>query len=145
PDGSVMVRVPANVALAVSVLDADGRRITPRHQNWLQLRPGELVTCNGCHEPTSGVSHGRSDAFAPAWAGAAAAGAPFPNTDPALFVGEIGETMAEVRARLSCGSAGCESLQPSLDVVFEDVWTDENVRPRDPAFAYRYADLATAI
>ena len=145
PDGSVMVRVPANVALAVSVLDADGRRITPRHQNWLQLRPGELLSCNGCHEPASGVSHGRGDAFAPAWAGAAVAGTSFPNTDPALFVGEIGETMAEVRARLSCGSAGCESLQPSLDVVFEDVWTDENVRARDPAFAYRYADLTTPI
>jgi hypothetical protein len=143
PDGSVMVKVPANVALAVSVLDANGRRITPRHQNWLQLRPGQLLECNGCHEPQSGISHGRGDAFEPAWPGAPAAGTAFPNTDPALFVGEIGETMAEVRARISCGIGGCTSLQPSFDVVFDDVWTDENVRARDASFAYTYADLTT--
>ncbi len=51
PDGSVRVKVPANVALAVSVLDADGRRITARHQNWLQVLPGEELKCNGCHSP----------------------------------------------------------------------------------------------
>ncbi|MGB5245305.1 MAG: hypothetical protein WBN34_02065, partial [Woeseia sp.] len=64
PDGSVMVKVPANVALALSVLDAEGHRITARHQNWLQLRPGQLLECNGCHIAQSGISHGRSDAFA---------------------------------------------------------------------------------
>jgi hypothetical protein len=48
PDGSVRVKVPANVALAVSVLDANGRRITARHQNWLQLVPGQELSCNGC-------------------------------------------------------------------------------------------------
>ena len=26
-----------------------------RHQNWLQLRPGEVRTCNGCHDPGSGA------------------------------------------------------------------------------------------
>lgn len=143
PDGSVMVKVPANVALAVSVLDENGRRITPRHQNWLQLRPGQLLQCNGCHEPQSGISHGRGDAFEPAWAGAPTAGTAFPNTDPALFVGEIGETMAEVRARISCSTGPCASLQPSVDIVFDDVWTDENVRAKDPSFAYAYADLNT--
>src|SRR5690606_21897228 len=102
----------ANVALAVSVLDARGRRISPRHQNWIQLRPGQLLECNGCHEPQSGISHGRSDAFDSAWAGAATAGVSFPNTDPALFVGEPGETMAEVRARISCGATNCSSLEP---------------------------------
>ena len=40
PDGSVRVKVPANVPLAVSILDANGRRITPRHLNWLQVVPG---------------------------------------------------------------------------------------------------------
>jgi hypothetical protein len=41
PDGSVSVKVPANVAFWPEILDGDGRRIEPRHQNWLQLRPGE--------------------------------------------------------------------------------------------------------
>ena len=41
PDGSVRVKVPARVALAVSVLDANGRRISSRHQNWIQVMPGQ--------------------------------------------------------------------------------------------------------
>jgi hypothetical protein len=145
PDGSVMVKVPANVALAVEVLDAQGRRITARHQNWLQVRPGQLLECNGCHVANSGLSHGRADAFASAWAGAAVAGVPFPNTDPALFVGEVGETMAEVRARLSCAT-DCASIEPSVNLVYEDVWTDEVAagRAKDASFALSYADLTTA-
>jgi hypothetical protein len=145
PDGSVMVKVPANVALAVSVLDAGGRRISARHQNWLQVRPGQLLQCNGCHVPQSGISHGRADAFEAAWAGAQIAGVEFPNTDPALFVGEVGETMAEVRARISCGATNCSSLEPTLDLVYDDVWTDEVAagRPKDASFAYAYADLTT--
>ncbi|MEO8445792.1 MAG: hypothetical protein ABI567_12365, partial [Gammaproteobacteria bacterium] len=43
PDGSVVARVPANVPFAISVVDANGRRITSRHQNWLQARPGEVL------------------------------------------------------------------------------------------------------
>ena len=50
PDGSVQVRVPANVAFVISVLDRDGRRLFPAHRNWLQLRPGETRRCNGCHQ-----------------------------------------------------------------------------------------------
>ncbi|HET6628614.1 MAG TPA: hypothetical protein VFG91_02445 [Woeseiaceae bacterium] len=145
PDGSVMVKVPANVALAVAVLDAGGRRITARHENWLQVRPGQVLECNGCHVANSGLSHGRSDAFASAWAGAPTASVPFPNTDPALFVGEVGETMAEVRARLSCTTDNCSSLQPSVDLVYDDVWTDEAAagRAQDASFSLSYADLAT--
>ena len=144
PDGSVMVKVPANVALALSVLDGNGRRTSPRHQNWLQLRPGQLLECNGCHIAGSGVSHGRSDAFDPAWAGAQVAGVPFPNTRAEWFVGEVGETMAEIRARVTCAT-DCASLEPSVDVEFEDVWTDEAAagRAADPSFEWGYADLTT--
>src|SRR5690606_21555621 len=80
PDGSVRIKVPANVPLAVEVLDANGRRISPRHQNWIQVRPGEELECNGCHSPQSGLSHGRRDSFAPAYDGAQNTGVPFPNT-----------------------------------------------------------------
>jgi len=147
PDGSVMVKVPANVALTVSVLDADGHRITARHQNWIQLRPGQLLECNGCHVANSGISHGRFDAFASAYAGATVAGGPFlPGTDPALFVGDLGETMAEVRARISCATDNCSSLEPSMNVNFDDVWTDEATagRLKDASFTYAYTDLTTA-
>jgi hypothetical protein len=143
PDGSVRAKLPANVPIAISVLDADGRRIGPRHNNWLQLRPGEELRCNGCHDPDSGLSHGRSDLFDAVNGGAATTGQPFPNTNPAFFA-DAGETMAQTRARISC-QTDCASLTPSLDVVFEDVWTDPVAANRapDPSFAYRYADLQT--
>jgi len=137
PDGSVKVKVPANVAFAISVLDGNGRRISERHQNWLQLRPGEALECNGCHSADSETPHGRPDAEAPSTnSGAPSDGSPFPNTDPALFA-DSGETMAETWGRLN----GVPN--PDVDVRFDDVWTDPGVRAKDPSFAYTYADLST--
>lgn len=146
PDGSVMVKAPADVALGLSILDANGRRIGPRHDNWMQVRPGEELTCNGCHDPGSGLSHGRRGAFDPAHDGAVTTGQPYPNTDPALFA-DMGETMAEVRARVSCSLDNCASLSPSVDVDFSDVWTDPVAagRAADLDFSYSYADLLTLI
>ena len=142
PDGSVMVKIPANVAFAVSVLDANGRRITARHQNWMQVRPGQLLECNGCHVAQSGISHGRGDAFNSAWAGAQNAGG-FPNSDPAMLVENLGDTMAYTRAFNSCANDNCSSLEPSINVEFTDVWTDVAVRALDPDITYSYLDLTT--
>jgi hypothetical protein len=144
PDGSVMVKVPANTALSVSVLDGNARRITARHHNWIQLRPGQLLECNGCHIAQSGLSHGRYDAFDSAYAGAANIGEFNSGSVDALFVGTPGETMAEVRARISCAT-DCSSIEPSMDVEFSDVWTDEikSGRLADPSFTYAYVDLTT--
>jgi len=122
PDGSVRVKVPANVALAVSVLDANGRRLSARHQNWLQVVPGQELTCNGCHAPVSNLSHGRSDSFAAVYAGATSTGVPFPNT-VSTFSPDVGETMAETRTRVSC-QTDCAALEPSVDVLYTDVWTN---------------------
>lgn len=144
PDGSVMVRVPANVSFQLELLDASGKRVTSRHQNWMQLRPGELMECNGCHRNNLGVSHGREELFTGVYQGATTTGQPFPNTDPALFA-DFGETMAEVRARLSCATQNCASIQPSVDLVYDDVWTDPVAAGRAPdaSFAMTYADLST--
>jgi hypothetical protein len=146
PDGSVMMKVPSNVALSISILDGNARRISPRHHNWIQLRPGQLLECNGCHDPQSGISHGRYDAFQSAYAGAAVAGIPFPNTEQQWFVGEVGDTMAEVRARNTCATDNCSSLEPSVNVNFDDVWTDEVTagRLKDTSFTYSYFDMTTA-
>jgi hypothetical protein len=139
PDGSVRVKVPANVPLAVSVVDKAGRRISARHQNWLQVLPGETLRCNGCHDHAHGWGHGHPQGPASVYAGAPVTGLPFPDTDPALFA-DYGETMAETLTRLNPAA-----LLPSMDPVYEDVWTDETAagRTRDAAFSYRYADLAT--
>ena len=140
PDGSVRVAVPANVAFAISVVDDEGRRIGPRHQNWLNVRPGETLACNGCHNPGSTVPHGRPDAGpAPVYAGAPTTGIEFPNTDPALFA-DMGETMAETWARIN----DIRRLGP--DAVYVDQWTDPGDASLTPgtAFSLSYADLETS-
>jgi hypothetical protein len=143
PDGSVRVKVPANVALAIDVLDANGRRLTARHQAWLQVLPGQELSCNGCHSPASDLSHGRSSSFATVWSGATGNGVAFTNTDASLSP-DFAETMAETRTRLSCRDDNCAALEPSLDVVYEDFWTDpvQAGRAADAPFSYTYQALA---
>ncbi|MDH3546016.1 MAG: hypothetical protein OEN22_02890, partial [Gammaproteobacteria bacterium] len=132
------------VALAISIVDENGKRITARHQNWIQVRPGQELKCNGCHVANSGLSHGRNEAFETAYAGAQIAGVEFPNTDPQWFVGDIGETMAEVRARITCATDGCSSLEPSLNVIYRDVWTaDPVIAAQNEDIDYLYTDLTT--
>jgi hypothetical protein len=142
PDGSVKVKVPANVAFQFSVLDRNGRRISPVHSNWLQVRPGEVLECNGCHQPATAQnprSHGRAGLYAAANAGAAATGAAFPNTNPA-FSPDAGETMAQTRSRTSCGSdtPRCAAMNLSVNVVNTDVWT--NPPATTPEISYTYTD-----
>lgn len=144
PDGSVKIKVPANVAFQISVLDANARRISPVHAAWLQVRPGETLVCNGCHTPATAQnprSHGRQGLFNPAYPGAPAAGAPFPHT-VATFIPAAGETMAQVRARTSCTSdtPKCKQMLPSVNVYYQDVWTDPTSagRAADASFDYSY-------
>lgn len=131
PDGSVKVAVPANVAFAVSVLDAQGRRISDRHQNWLSVRPGETLECQGCHDSQSPIPHGRPGAGPdPVWAGASTTGLPFPGTDPALYA-DMGETMAEVYARTQ------QLRRPLPDPIYnEGEWTNLAGSAEDRTLAY---------
>ena len=150
PDGSVQIKVPAGVPFGIGVLDVNGRRISPRHLNWLQVRAGEVLTCNGCHIPAGAqpgglpaVSHGRRELFVAVNSGASTTGQPFPNSNPAIFANQ-GESMAEARARVSC-QTDCAAQKPSVDVLYEDVWTDPIAAGRAPdaPFTYRYAQLTT--
>jgi hypothetical protein len=140
PDGSVRVKVPANIPFAISVLDKDGKRITDRHQNWLQLQPGEILTCNGCHDRNSGVSHGRADAFNRLYDGAPFDGYIFPFTE--TFFANTGETMAEARTRIEPNA-----LDLSVDIHYQDVWTNETTagRLKDAPFDYSYLNLDSAL
>ena len=150
PDGSVKIKVPANVPFQISILDRNGRRISPIHRSWLQVRPGEVLECNGCHAPATAQnprSHGRKGLFASAYAGAAATGVPFPNTNP-FFSPDAGETMAETRARLSCSAPvnnepRCSAMNPSMNLVYIDHWT--NPPATDPEIAYTYSDASILV
>ncbi len=55
PDGSFKLQVPADVPLALQVVDAEGRGLQT-HTNWIQVRPGERRTCDGCHSPRRGAA-----------------------------------------------------------------------------------------
>ncbi|WP_432277204.1 hypothetical protein [Glaciecola petra] len=135
PDGSVKVAIPSGVPFAVSIVDANGKRISARHNNWLQLVPGEQKTCIGCHASNSTAPHGRTDAQPVSInTGALSTGVPFPNTNPDLFA-DAGETMAETYARV----VGLPRL--TADIIFEDVWADPDIQAPAESFTYAYADI----
>jgi hypothetical protein len=136
PDGSVKVKVPANVPFTISILDENGERISPRHQNWMQLRLGEERECTGCHTRNSELPHGRADAEPPSVYPGSLGNTTFPNTDPNLFA-EDGETMAEAYTRIN------GVPEPNLDIQFSDVWTDPAVATPLPDIEYLYQDLNT--
>ena len=166
PDGSVRVQVPSDIPFLISVLDANGRRLDgsfPHHQAWLQVRTGEIVTCNGCHVQTQGAngvasaSHGRAGLFPAIYNGAPTSGAPFPNTaltirdrtgtvQPAPRGPNAGETMAEYRAavQITCVDPACAAA-PAVDLAFTDVWTPAGIGTPDPSFAWLYSNLGTPI
>ena len=148
PDGSVRVEVPANVAFRMAVLDANGRRISAEQAAWLQVKPGEVLTCNGCHRPATAqkpVSHGRQGLFNAAWPGAAASGVAFPgtlSTGTGAFVPNQGETMAQARMRVSCATdtPACKQMVPGVNVVYTDVWTDPAQATPGAPINLRYDD-----
>ncbi|MCF6338306.1 MAG: hypothetical protein L3J84_10220 [Gammaproteobacteria bacterium] len=157
PDGSVMTKVPANVPLSIQIVDKDGRRIGRRHLNWIQVRAGETLECNGCHThnvaaPALPVPHGYSDAPSALNTGAPTSPYIFPGTKLEVdggVVAQMGETMAQARIRSSCTNAsavflkteaGCPELSPNPDPVFFDQWAQPGSEI-SPVLDLRYADL----
>jgi hypothetical protein len=129
PDGSFKVEVPADTPIAITVVDKDGRGFTP-HTNWIQVRPGETRTCNGCHSPRRGNS-----------INAAPIAGSHPNTllyGNAANVAQSGESMAETRTRVDAAK-----LNLGADLAYADVWTNPAVRTPDGAFTISYAGLTT--
>jgi hypothetical protein len=157
PDGSVRMKVPGNVPFQIAVLDANGRRVGPNHNAWLAVRPGEVMECNGCHTRTVPANqmqqvHGRKGLFNAAYAGGAAG--TFPGTVSSIFA-DPGDTMAQARARptSSCpadpmnpsGSERCgrNSITPSANVIYDEVWKN-GALPAE-SFAFTYQNLTTAM
>ena len=147
PDGSVKIKIPANVPLTVSVLDKDGRRISNRHQYWFQVKPGETLECIGCHvhdttNQANNKPHGRPD-YASTFNQAATSGKYVNSVDTLKAI--IGETMAETRARINdCAPnpSPCDVMKPSTNLIYDDVWTDDVAanRSADMSFTVDYTD-----
>lgn len=51
-DGSATFRIPANTPVAFQALDAEGKAVQLM-RTWFSARPGEKVSCVGCHESSS--------------------------------------------------------------------------------------------
>ncbi len=156
PDGSVKVKVPANIPLSVEVLDGKGRRIGPAHNNWFQVQPGDTLSCVGCHDLNNGGNppeiHARNDGEAPPInsglpiAGALANTQVPTTTSP--YIGAMGQTLAEVRFDSVALIPPTIEPQLSADLIYEDYWTDPDdvlLRAPDASYDYLYSDLNAAI
>jgi hypothetical protein len=109
PDGSFKLTVPADTPIALSVINSRGEGLQT-HTNWIQVRPGERRTCDGCHSPRRGgaINSGTVVNAAPA------------GIKTALAVAhESGETMAGTRTRLDP-----TALKLVSDMVYQDFWAD---------------------
>ncbi|GLS24847.1 hypothetical protein GCM10007877_05610 [Marinibactrum halimedae] len=133
PDGSVLTLIPADVALAISIVDQNARRVSDSSTTWIQARPGEVIDSHGLN-----ITQRRRDQFqASTNTGAPVDGYNFPNTEP-LLIGSSGQTMAQTYAQSTDAIRA-----PSVDIIFNDDWTDPAVRAKDDSFEYRYNDLLT--
>jgi hypothetical protein len=131
PDGSFKLTVPADTPIGLAVVNAQGQAFQT-HTNWIQVRPGERRTCDGCHSPRRG--------------GAINSGAVV-NTVPAAVKATLqsahlsGETMASTHTRLDP-----TALNLVNDLTYSDYWADTTkpgVTGR-PAMALKYTGNASA-
>jgi hypothetical protein len=138
PDGSVKVKVPANVPFALSVLDKNGQRLGGRHRQWITLKSGESLECHGCHERNSLLPHGRITAQAPSINTGAIGGEPFTNTHENISPIQ-GQTMAEADAMVN-GLA-----QLSAEIKYDDIWSNPSISTVNPSIEYTHKLLETKI
>ena len=138
PDGSVRVKVPANVPFNLALLNAQGQAISPLHQQWITLRPGETRSCNGCHSAQSTAPHGRLAGEAASINPGLSSDGRFPNTNPQLLA-QAGETMAQTAARIN----GTPELNEALHYL--DIWTDPSLRTPDAEQLTSFNSLTTPL
>ena len=109
PDGSFKLTVPADTPIALAVIDSQGRAFQT-HTNWIQVRPGEHRTCDGCHSPRRGgaINSGLvANSVPTTWLASMAA------------AHQSGETMADTRTRLDP-----TALVLGPDPIYSDIWAD---------------------
>ena len=133
PDGSVKIRVPANMPLMISITDAGGKRLTARHQNWISVRAGEILECKGCHTRNSEAPHGRYEAQPD-------------STNQGQFTG-FAYTGATDEIVAGYNGIGSDSLNPTMAeskfaYIEDELTTADDVQKlnRDPRFTFTWLD-----
>jgi hypothetical protein len=109
PDGSFKLTVPADTPIGLAVVNEKGQAFQT-HTNWIQIRPGERRTCDGCHSPRRGGAIN---------SGAVANAVPAGIKTALAVAREAGETMAGTHTRLDP-----TQLQMIPDLVSSDYWAD---------------------
>ncbi len=125
PDGSFKIEAPADTPLTITTVDSEGRAFQ-HHTNWIQARPGETRTCNGCHSPRRGGAINISPIAGN-----------HPNT---LMPGSGDETMAETR--FNADPANYPIVK--ADMVHTDVWAADPTQ-RTADITIDYSGLTTAV
>ncbi|HEX7137361.1 MAG TPA: hypothetical protein VF219_05930, partial [Vicinamibacterales bacterium] len=117
PDGSFKLNVPADTPIGLQVVDSEGRAFQ-MHTNWIQVRPGERRTCDGCHSPRRGAALNSGTIV---------------NSVPAAWLATMaaahqpGDTMAATRTRMDS-----TALTYSADLVYRDAWAANSAQARAP-------------
>lgn len=153
PDGSAMIKVPAETRFSFQVVNKYGKRVDliaepdynynylVQHPQALVLEEGEVVACYGCHDAENDIPHARTDVMqASANPGAPADGAPFPNANPEIRALNYKDTMA--RALTDFQSSVTDN---GGDIIYNDYWTDPATGTPAAPFRYRYAGLNTPL
>jgi hypothetical protein len=131
PDGSFKLKVPADVPLTFAIIDRKGRAYQT-HTNWIQVRPGERRTCDGCHSPRRGAALN---------SGVVVNSLPAALKSALSSAHQSGETMASVRTRLDP-----TLLNLRTDLAYTDMWADttQNGIVARPSVAIAYTGNASA-
>jgi len=98
PDGSFYIEAPADRALALQAIDAEGRAVI-NELSWIYIRPGERRACVGCHAgPTRSPRATLGDAMALRPLRLAGDGSPFRFKANALVHGGVtGNSLDRIR------------------------------------------------
>ncbi|PHQ15635.1 hypothetical protein [Marinobacter profundi] len=152
PDGSAMVKVPADTSFTFEVVNKYGKRVdliaAPdynynyliQHPQSLLLENGEVLKCYGCHDPEVDIPHARTDVeLASANPGAPAAAMPFPNANPMIIAQNWKDTMAEALV----DSLSYLPTTWADDMRYEDFWS--NPPDASLAFSNPYSGLTTPV
>jgi hypothetical protein len=129
PDGSFKLNIPADTPIGLSVLDAQGRAFQV-HTNWIQARPGEHRTCDGCHSPRRGAAIN---------SGTVANSIPAAWLQTMASAHQPGETMASTHTRIDP-----TQLAMTTDLVYNDAWTNPAKATPRASIALRYTGNANS-
>jgi len=154
PDGSFKIEVPADIPVALTAVDSAGRGFTT-HTNWIQVRPGETRTCNGCHSPrrgnaiNTGLTPADFDGTSLYYHRNTLLGI---GVDPVTGTLPLGQSMAETLDELARrGNPVAAPLQPTIlkpHLAYSDYWTDpapaKANRPADAAYTIDYSGAPVA-